>query len=122
MEALQRTIRRIALGQAIRGSDVQKVPTDEVISPFFFDDTPLYRNAVSCWKLRFNNVLDGDKLHAALARLLEMEGWRKLGGRFRLNVRTPLSYCQESRELTVQRAKTSLRFTYRSLLPTRDRR
>ena len=92
MEAFQKIIREIALGRPAQGSNVApKVPTDEVLSPFFFDDTPLYRNAISCWKLRFNDVLDADKLHAALTQLIEVGGWTKLGGRFRLNVRRACS-------------------------------
>lgn len=33
--------------------------------------------------IRFNDVLDAEKLHDGLARLLEIGGWRKLGGRLR---------------------------------------
>jgi hypothetical protein len=36
--------------------------------------------------LRFNDVLDADKLHASLSRLLEIGDWKKVGGRLKLTV------------------------------------
>jgi hypothetical protein len=63
-----------------------KVPTDEVLPTHFLDDTAGNRSFLLVWSLRFNDVLDPDMLHSSLAKLLEMEGWRKLGGRLRLNV------------------------------------
>ncbi|KAL5001377.1 hypothetical protein BDV10DRAFT_182610 [Aspergillus recurvatus] len=48
------------------------------------DDTKTPRNIVVTWTLRFNDVLDADKLHASLSRLLGIGDWRKLGGRLRL--------------------------------------
>lgn len=41
------------------------------------------RNIFVSWVMRFNDVLDADKLHQSLSRLLEMGDWRKLGGRIR---------------------------------------
>lgn len=83
MDALQRIVHGRRHGRSRRPNN----PTDEVIPLFFFDDTPFYRNAVGIWTLRFNDVLDPDRLHAALSCLLEKDGWRKLGGRFRQNVK-----------------------------------
>ncbi|KAM0321654.1 hypothetical protein ACHAQA_010010 [Verticillium albo-atrum] len=37
------------------------------------------------WLMRFEDVLDVDMLRDALARLLERDGWRKVGGRLRIN-------------------------------------
>lgn len=65
-----------------------RVPTDEVLPTHFLDDTPGNRSFVLVWTLRFNDVLDPDMLHSSLTRLLEMKGWRKMGGRLRLNVST----------------------------------
>jgi hypothetical protein len=62
-------------------------PPDHVYPLHCFDDTVPNRYMVMCWTMRFEDVLDGDKLHAALARLLMIGDWRKLGGRLRLNVR-----------------------------------
>ncbi|RDA90712.1 hypothetical protein CP533_4960 [Ophiocordyceps camponoti-saundersi (nom. inval.)] len=41
------------------------------------------RNIFVSWVMRFNDVLDADKLHQSLSRLLELGDWRKLGGRIR---------------------------------------
>ncbi|KAL2845273.1 hypothetical protein BJY01DRAFT_247747 [Aspergillus pseudoustus] len=57
---------------------------------YYFDDTPLLRNSVQCWTLQFNDILDPDMLRVSLSRLIEREGWRKLGGRIRLNTEQKL--------------------------------
>jgi hypothetical protein len=62
------------------------VPSDTIIPTFQFDDTATYRNTILCQMLCFDDVPDPDKLHDALKKLLEIGGWRKLGGRLRLNV------------------------------------
>lgn len=64
----------------------QRVPTDEVLPMHHFDDTPINASIILAWTLRFNDVLDADKLHQGLARLLEIGDWRKLGGRIRKGV------------------------------------
>lgn len=71
----------------------QRVPTDEVLPMHHFDDTPINASIILAWTLRFNDVLDADKLHHGLARLLEIGDWRKLGGRIRKGVSSspPLS-------------------------------
>ncbi|KAH8911586.1 hypothetical protein BR93DRAFT_351993 [Coniochaeta sp. PMI_546] len=61
------------------------VETDDIYPVHMLDDTKTLRDIVVAWTLRFNNVLDADKLHLALSRLLEIGDWRKLGGRLRLN-------------------------------------
>ncbi|KAI3319785.1 hypothetical protein HD806DRAFT_249759 [Xylariaceae sp. AK1471] len=59
------------------------VPTDEVVPVHLFDDTSTLRGIIMVWTFRFNEVLDPEKLGGALSRLFRMEGWRKLGGRYR---------------------------------------
>ncbi|KAI6784829.1 uncharacterized protein J7T54_007922 [Emericellopsis cladophorae] len=49
------------------------------------DDTKTLRGIVVTWTLRFNDVLDADKLHSSLSELLEIGDWRKMGGRMRMN-------------------------------------
>ncbi|KAG6358382.1 hypothetical protein INS49_014266 [Diaporthe citri] len=61
----------------------QRVPTDEVLPVHHFDDNAINRSIILAWTLRFNDVLDADKLHDGLSRLLEIGDWRKLGGRIR---------------------------------------
>lgn len=59
--------------------------TDQILPIHDIDDRTATRT-VLCWTLRFDAVLDVEKLHAALVRLLEIGDWRKLGGRLRQNV------------------------------------
>ncbi|KAL4876508.1 hypothetical protein BJY04DRAFT_222989 [Aspergillus karnatakaensis] len=62
-----------------------RIETDEIYPVHLLDDTKTLRGIVVTWTLRFNDVLDADKLHASLSRLLEIGDWRKVGGRLRLN-------------------------------------
>lgn len=62
------------------------VPTDTVIPLHPLDVLPHTRAISLDFTFRFDDVLDIEKLRAALARLLEIGDWRKLGGRIRLNV------------------------------------
>ncbi|KAL0941314.1 uncharacterized protein CTRU02_204077 [Colletotrichum truncatum] len=98
MEALTTFI----AGRKAKKTMLHRVATDEVLPVFFFDDTPMLRNAIMCWTMRFNDVLDAEKLHRSLARLvLRDDGWRKLRGRIRLNendkleIHVPLSTDEE---------------------------
>lgn len=63
------------------------VATDHVIPFRFADDFPYTRGLCLDISLRFDDVLDSDKLRDALDVLLNKPGWRKLGARLRLNVR-----------------------------------
>jgi hypothetical protein len=62
------------------------IPTDTIISMHSHDDTSFFRSTVLDFTLRFDDVLDADKLSAALVRLMELGNWRKLGARLRMNV------------------------------------
>lgn len=60
------------------------------------------------WTMRFNDVLDVEKLHNALSRLLEIGDWRKLGGRLRFKVwRKPFFVAWHNSGLTVSRRMES---------------
>lgn len=63
-----------------------RVPTDEVLPMFDFDARPQVRNIIIGWTLRFDDILDADRLGVALCQLLEIGDWRKLGGRLRRRV------------------------------------
>jgi hypothetical protein len=62
------------------------VATDKIIPLNLFDDNMIFRSMVLDFTLRFDDVLDAEKLRSGLARLLEIGGWRRLGARLRLNV------------------------------------
>ena len=63
------------------------IPTDTIISMHSLDSASLFRSIVLDFTLRFDDVLDPEKLSAALVRLMELGNWRKLGARLRLNVK-----------------------------------
>ena len=63
-----------------------RVSTDEVLPVHFFDDSATNRTLIISWTLRFNEVLDADKLNNSLQKLLSIGGWRRLGGRLRETV------------------------------------
>jgi len=67
------------------------VYTDTVIPMFDFDDNSIYRNVLLYITLRFDDVLDPEKLRHSLERLMEIGDWRKLGARVRKTVNIPLS-------------------------------
>jgi hypothetical protein len=66
-----------------------KVESDYVYPTSLLDDTYLFRDLILTWTFCFNDVLDPEKLHSSLTRLLEIGDWRKFGGRLRLNVHFP---------------------------------
>lgn len=63
-----------------------------------FDARPQVRNIIIGWTLRFDDILDAEKLSAALSRLLEIGDWRKLGGRLRETVRGQRRAVREEEE------------------------
>ncbi|KAI1632585.1 hypothetical protein F4809DRAFT_656142 [Biscogniauxia mediterranea] len=69
-----------------------KVPTDTVIPLHSFDDRPINRSIQLLFMMRFDDVLDPEKLRSSLEKLLEREGWRKLGARLRRNEDWKLDY------------------------------
>lgn len=79
------------------------------------DDTLLYRALISRL-MRFNDVLDADKLHEALLGLFEIGDWRKLGGRLRVKVKIYVTACFKDKWWTdEEHSKTaSSRFMSRS--------
>ena len=58
---------------------------DEVYPLHALDDIKTNRMFLS-WIMRFNDVLDAEKLRDSLSRLLAIGDWRKLGGRLRFKV------------------------------------
>lgn len=62
------------------------VSTDEVLPVHLFDNTSHLRSIILVWTFRFDDVLDPDQLYEALSELIRMDGWRRLGGRFRKGV------------------------------------
>lgn len=61
--------------------------TDTIIPLNASDDTDVLRSVCVVLSYRFDDVLDPGKLKESFERLLDRPGWRKIGGRLRLNVR-----------------------------------
>lgn len=62
------------------------VESDDIIPVHLFDDTAAARGIVLVWTLQFEDILNPHKLNDALSELFGMDGWRRLGGRFRQRV------------------------------------
>lgn len=56
---------------------------DLIYQTHFLDNNPLYEKLVFATTWYFNDVLDADKLHNSLTKLLSTGDWKKLAGRFR---------------------------------------
>ncbi|OBT41297.1 hypothetical protein VE00_08452 [Pseudogymnoascus sp. WSF 3629] len=59
--------------------------SDDVYPLFMLDDNKILHGIVVTWTLRFNDLLDADRLHTSLCRLLSIGDWRKVGGRLSRN-------------------------------------
>ncbi|KAL8376836.1 hypothetical protein RB595_007794 [Gaeumannomyces hyphopodioides] len=68
------------------------VPTDTIIPFHYYDDSKHTNGLCFDFTFRFDDVLDADKLRAALSRLLELGDWRKLGARIRRGTDGALEY------------------------------
>ncbi|CAI4211666.1 unnamed protein product [Parascedosporium putredinis] len=64
---------------------VPVVATDTVIPLHSLDGNHINASILLYCLLRFDDVLDAEKLRAALQKLLDRDGWRKLGARLRIN-------------------------------------
>ncbi|KAJ4142908.1 hypothetical protein NW765_000046 [Fusarium oxysporum] len=81
--------------------ELANMSTSDIVFPLHeFDDSPINRY-MQHWTLRFDAVLDTQKLCAALTHLLSMGDWRKLGGRLQFNkddkleIHAPRTYTHE---------------------------
>ena len=77
--------------------------SDIVYPVHMLDDSKTLRNIVVAWTLRFDDVLDADKLRVSLSQLLEISDWKKLGGRLRLKVACFWSFSPKKQPLTFVR-------------------
>lgn len=59
---------------------------DTIIPAHSHDDTATFRAIILDFTLRFDDVLDPEAMRRALARLMELGNWKKLGSRLRINV------------------------------------
>ncbi|KAF9873288.1 putative lysr family regulatory protein [Colletotrichum karsti] len=82
---------------------------DEVLPVHFVDQAAIMRTSIINYTFRYNKVLEAEKLHNALLQLVQMPGWRKLGGRLRatkngrLEIHVPRNF---------SRARPAVRFSH----------
>jgi len=77
----------VSFFQTARPARPLQIPTDTVVPVHYFDDNAINRSVLLYLTLRFDKVLDPDRLRLALERLMELGEWRKLGARVRMTVR-----------------------------------
>ncbi|KIL89223.1 hypothetical protein FAVG1_07617 [Fusarium avenaceum] len=59
-------------------------PGDIIYLTHMIDNVSVVKSLVMAWTMRFNDVLDDDKLHHALSDLLQIGDWKKFGGRLKV--------------------------------------
>ena len=76
------------------GSAMSKLSTGYEAYPLHTLDQFKALRYLLTWVVCFNDVLDAEKLRASLARLFEIEDWRKLGARIERQVHAlKYEYC-----------------------------
>ncbi|KAK5637453.1 hypothetical protein RRF57_013168 [Xylaria bambusicola] len=61
------------------------VATDTIVPMHHMDDNNMNRSIVVMFMMRFDDVMDPERLKDSLEKLLSRDDWRKLGARIRLN-------------------------------------
>ncbi|EMD96738.1 hypothetical protein COCC4DRAFT_142432 [Bipolaris maydis ATCC 48331] len=104
----------------------KRIPTDTVIPMNSHDDRSENKNITVELTLRFDDVLDAQKLADALWKLLEKPRWKRLGARLRINSKTgrlenhvpaqytkdrpPIDYTQKTYDMKLQEHAVWSRF------------
>lgn len=65
------------------GQSFSRGEAGDRIYPVHTLDGAKYQHCILTLFIRFNDILDAEKIRVSLVRLLEIDDWRKLGGRFR---------------------------------------
>lgn len=77
------------------GSESRTTPAiikgDRIVPMHLFDDTNANNHVPLSVNLRFDSVMDPDRIYYALVRLLHIGEWRKVGGRLHRNVSLGIS-------------------------------
>jgi len=76
----------LSSGSSLPDGTPLRVPTDKVVPVGFFDDTIFFRTFTVYVTFVYDEVLDVDKLHNGMTRLVKKKGWDKLGARLRRSV------------------------------------
>lgn len=68
---------------------------DVVVEVSEWDNMQVVRDQIPLITLQFKDLLDPERLHESLVRLIDRDGWRRAGGRLRLNVSKQSIHCPE---------------------------
>ncbi|RSM15439.1 hypothetical protein CDV31_005032 [Fusarium ambrosium] len=68
------------------------VPTDKIIPLHWFEDGVMWKKVIVYTLFVFDDALSPDMLRESLERLVDREGYRKLGGRLRRNAQGGVEY------------------------------
>ncbi|KAH8885814.1 hypothetical protein GQ53DRAFT_845227 [Thozetella sp. PMI_491] len=104
-------------GSAPKREPAMLVPTDEVVRMHMLDDLGGYQGCPVAWTCRFDEVLDANKLKQSLWQLLELDGWRKMGGRLhktdsgKHEIRIPRQFTAERPPLRFSHANEEMRMS-----------
>ncbi|TPX07382.1 uncharacterized protein E0L32_002148 [Thyridium curvatum] len=73
-------------------SEVPVVPTDQVIPLHWFEDGFMWKTVIVYTLLAFDEALDPETLRDSLTRLIQRDGYKKLGARIRKNAQGGVEY------------------------------
>jgi hypothetical protein len=69
-----------------RSPAIDETTGDQVLPLRFGDSNDIFQKIALDCTFRFDDVLDPEKLHSALNRLLQISNWHQLGARYNKNV------------------------------------
>ncbi|KAJ4151603.1 hypothetical protein LMH87_012293 [Akanthomyces muscarius] len=80
------------------GRSFSRGEADDRIYPVHTLDGAKYQHCILTLFIRFNDILDAEKIRTSLVKLLEIDDWRKLGGRFRIKGDKGAALCGDGNE------------------------
>lgn len=70
----------------MRSPRIDEVTGDRILPLRFMDSSEVFTKIALDFTLRFDDVLDPDKLRLSLERLFQIGNWHQLGARYKKNV------------------------------------
>ena len=72
----------------LRSPGINEGTGDKVLPLRFMDSNDIFQKLALDLTLRFDDVLDPEKLRLSLERLIEIGNWHQIGARYKKNVST----------------------------------
>lgn len=70
----------------LRSPVIDKATGDKVLPLRFMDSNDVFQKLALDFTLRFDDVLDPEKLRSSLERLIQIGNWHQIGARYKKNV------------------------------------